>query len=323
MKDEGLIQVQIERYLDGQMTEAETHTFDQALQSDQALQTAVDDELLLRAAMQRLREQDLRSKLKEWRKNTPESSSNTGSTSQNRMNWPIVLALLALSLLVFYIYRSRLEAGIVQPPPNDPSGEIANLSEANNQKSIPLPQENKEAPITEKPQPEVRKLPKNNPEDAMANKLALIRELLYDPSGYLRRPQMVQRSISPADTLTILSLKAQAASALEKNNFKAALRWLEKIDSSDLVTRQMTAHALFGAARYDEAAESFRSLSKSGSAGLDARWNLAMCYFAQYPKRQREYHLEMEQMLQGNSPSLRDKAMKWQATVKAKMPEMQ
>ena len=323
MENEAPIMAQIERYLDGMMTKGDAIAFEQQLRENQSLQAALEEEQLVRAAMQRVREQELRANLKAWRKNAPEAPPSTKMRPKKRLNWQAWLALLAFCLLLFWVYRQLQAAGQGQPPIDELNREKTNLPDSNIQKVVPKDPEDKELKVINARPHEAQKSPKKESEDALANTLAIVRQLVYDPSGYLKPPRTAQRSVSPADTLTILSLKAQAAAALEKNDFKAALRWLEKIDSSDLVTRQMMAHALFGAGRYDEAATVFRGLSQSGSFGLDARWNLAMCYFARYPKRQEEYRMEMEQMLHGNSPSLRDKAIKWQAKVKAKMPGMQ
>jgi len=313
-KDEQ-IQVQIERYLDGLMTEAENAAFEQQLQVSETLREALEEERMVRDAMQRLREQELRAKLKQWRQNAPEPPTSPELVTKKRFGWRFWLALVTVGLLVFWgikLYRVSGDKG--KPGTGNQNFQQPNPSDTSNYKAVPDPTVNIKEPVRSTNAPKMTT-------DPLLLRLASIQKLIDSELGYIKNQPLAQRSNSPAENPDSLSAETLAAIALEKGEFDKALQYVAQLDASNSEVRNMKAHALFGAKQYAKATEEFRAVSqKNGPFKKDAQWNIVMCYFAQYPDGQEDYRQEIEQILKGNSKWLQKKAKDWQERVQRSMP---
>ncbi|MBC7777435.1 MAG: hypothetical protein H7246_18520 [Phycisphaerae bacterium] len=307
-KDE-LKQVQVERYLDGLMTEAEIAAFEQQLQGSDTLREALEEERMVRDAMQRLREQELRAKLLQWRQNAPEPTPSPEVPTKKRFGWRFWLVLVTAVFLLIWAYRVMNDpargAGGQKTPKHD-------FPDSSQIKIVP-PTVFREEPVHSPP------LQKKQT-DPLLQRLASVQELIQSKLGLIKPQPIAKRTITTTANPDSLSTETLAATALEIGDFNKALQYIAQLDASKPDVRYMKAHALFGTKQYAKAAEDFRALVNSTHYGADARWNIVMCYFAQYPEGQEDYRREIEQMLQGSSKKLQKKAKAWQEQVQRSIP---
>lgn len=310
MENDELRQQQIEHYLNARMTEEESLAFEQQLKGDPSLQAALEEERLVGAAMLKLREHDLRANLKKWRKESAQRAEPF------RAGWWSGLTLVVVGLAIFWAIWHF--AGTSPAKPATPSIEKHQTPIASNDSThgaLPPPAK------PENPPSPPSLPPKNNKQPIASQLKETVQSLLNSPLGYIEPTKFAQRNAGSADPLPTQNAKAEAASALENRDFNSALRWLSRADSTDPQILQMTAHALFGTKRYHEAAAVYSQLTRYERYALDAQWNLAMCYFAQYPDKKEEYQQEIKRFLEGNSRSLRNRAEQWETARKRQMAE--
>jgi len=300
----------IERYLDGLMTEAEANAFEQQLWTNQTLRASLEDEQLVRAAMQRQRELDLRAKLKKWRQEMPKSPYVMGDASKKRPGWWWVGLLVLILLFVGYQYFFL--------PPQKPVPTPGPAKENIVDSTVQII-DNKQIAENKNPNTHSKDYPKNG-NNARSRSAELAQVLIHSEIGYIKPQPTRYRGEGGEDTIPSVIAKREALLALDNGNFDMALRWLQQANQADAEVLQLTAHSLFGSKRYAEAAETFRLLLSNKRFGVDARWNMVMCYFAQYPEGQEDYRRELQQLLESSSPKLRAKALKWQEEVREKMP---
>jgi tetratricopeptide (TPR) repeat protein len=307
MDNDELKSIAIERYLDGLMTEAESTAFEQQMQADPTLQAALEDERLVRAAMQRQREQDLRAKLKKWRQEVPETPAITETPTQKRLGMWLLMLVMVLVLL-----GGAYQHFFTSEPPEVPVVVIDTTLHAIQIESV--------ADSGQTISPSKGSPIKAN--DALRKRLASVQTLINLDNGYAKPLYKNYRGGGERDTLSSTIAKKEALDAMDRQDFDRALRRLKQANQDDAEVLQLTAHALFGSKRYSEAAESFRALIDNKRFSIDARWNMVMSYFAQYPDGQEAYQREIEQMLQNDSPpSLRKKAKKWKEMVRVTFPD--
>jgi tetratricopeptide (TPR) repeat protein len=271
---------------------------------------AVDDERLVIAAMQVAREKDLRAKMRLWRQELPdpppltEEAVETPKPYWDARKWRILLLIGILLLLAVFCWRMDVfgnHDGNTEPPSGN-----TNPVETQNTPDVPV-NENKTTPATSPGKPQ---------------KQAILRQqLVSGPLGIQGLPTTDKRSGSNADPQKVNTPKSCATAALKTRNYSAAMQCLEKADSTDRSLFWLRAHAFFGLKRYDEAATHFQTLLNSTQWGVDARWNLLMCYFMSYPERQAEYRSELDKMLQDKGSGLQKKAVEWQKLVAESLPE--
>lgn len=298
----------IERYLDGRMTSEEAVAFEANMKEDEVLSKAVSAEQMMREAMQRARARDLRLKTAKWRQNLPDPPPAPTTPVPKGPGYRLYFWLIALvcCLLLFAVYRqcTRSPEGGLSNPPDEKQNEPIRDTTGNNageQQGRQFTPPEKPAELKSKPQAG-NGTSKNT---YSARHIAAMRNVAHSAAGYVRiQPSVIKNAASPDTAVTVIS-KAKAADALKNNKWEAALRWLRQADSTDINVRQMKAHALFGAQRYDEAAEVFRTLAGSRLYGPDARKNIVICYLAQFPERQEAYRRELELLITSGSPALR------------------
>lgn len=283
------------------MTEAERQAFEQELAETPDLQEALNDERLIAAAMQQARAQELRDKMRQWEEG-PADPPPAGelSTQKNKKWWPWLFGGgLLLSALLWLLWPSKP----VVPPAT--------------------PDQNPVRPEGGAPPPMVNQ-PESHPEKSHGteihdqkkhdNRMAL-NEAVQSPYGYYDLSSDYTKRGGPAQNAGA-GEKVAALDCLKRSDYSGALGHLSKLDSTDTMVRALRAHALFKSGRYNEAAVVFRSLANSSTFGAEARWNVLMCYFAQYPAKKAEYERELEQLRQDSDyPSLRTRAIEWQQLV--------
>ncbi len=312
MDNDELKSLAIERYLDGRMTEAETIAFEQQMQADPTLEAALEDERLVRAAMQRQREQDLRAKLKRWRQEVPEAPATEVMLPQKGSAWRFGIGIFAVGLLLWGGYRI-ISGSTEGKQGTEGQHRVPYRLDSTSQEAIPVASSDEVTPQKGSPKKANDPLPKL---------LASVQTLIHLDEGYAKPQFKNYRGNVEGDTLSSTIAKKEAITALGEKNFALTLSWIKQADQSDAEVLYIKGHALFGAKRYPEAAKAFRALIDNKRFGIDARWNMVMCYFAQYPDGQEDYLREITLMLQSDSsPSLRKKAEKWKEMVQNTMPD--
>lgn len=321
MQNEEKRQELIESYLDGRMTGGEIVAFEANMKEDETLREAVNEERMVREAMQRARARDLRLKTAKWRQNLPDPPPAPTSPAPKVPGYRLYFWLIALvfCLLLFAVYRqcTRSPEGGQSNSPGEKQNETIRDTTGNNageQQGRQFTPPEKPAELQSKPQAGNGTLKKTY----SARHIAAMRNVAHSAAGYVRIPPSVIKNAALPDTAAAVTSKAKAAEALQNNDWEAALRWLRQSDSTDIHVRQMKAHALFDAQRYDEAAEVFRTLAGNRLYGPDARKNIVICYLVQFPERQEAYRREIELLRTSGSPALRQ----WVESLEAELNKL-
>lgn len=312
----------IERYLDGMMEGRERAVFEQQIQVDSTLEQALQDEILVRAAMRRMQENELRAKIRHWREDPDDKRPFFLFNAAFWRDWRTwLLILLAAGLLAWFFYpRKKTEP--VQPPVPETSSE--NIPPPPTPTLLPAASDNPSAPQAAR-QPvrtERKNKPRARPPAPEKEKLAIravrdnlvravrdsITSTVMESFAQSRATNSISnRPTKSADGDTLsgsAALIVQADRAIQDRAFTEALRLLRQADSTDAEVRLKTAEALFGDRRYAESAPLFRGLSDHLLYGIDARKNLVLCYLAQFPREQETFQQELDTLLKSQSPTL-------------------
>lgn len=245
----------IEQYLQGELTEAETTAFRQALENDPALAQSVAEH---REIMERLEALRLRKKVKKALAQPTDRISTTPLFLSNRTFWILLASLL---LLAFVLWQFGGKQSAVTP---------GVPSDTNQEQSAPAPgmAENTGSAPTKAP---VKSSESRN------RLLALAR-------GYHERPtaDVIRDAGESTQEKTAKTRIQLATDAFEKGNFSLAADILrpDELVAQDEVARFLRASARFEVGQYAGAAQDFNTLQSSLMYKQEARWNFLLCQLA-------------------------------------------
>jgi hypothetical protein len=228
----------IEAYLLGELHGAELTAFEQALQQDQQLATAVADH---RQVLQRLEGMRVRGVVQS-------ALMQSAPPSAGRSWWWILfLVACGAGLLVFLFAPNLSKSKAPLPAATTPSEPVA-------QTPVDTP--------ASQVAPELKSKGPKTPTLA-----SLAKKYQAKPSATLLR------SVSPAKEKSVLE---QAQEAYHQGLYRQTLQLLEGVpDDED--TRYYRANALFGLSRFAEAETAYQSLETSFQYRDEARWNRFLC----------------------------------------------
>lgn len=261
----------IDDYLDERLDAETRRRFEEAMAGDAGLSDLVQKERVLREALWRARALDLKEKLGAWQNETPPPASPF------RFKWIWVIAgVAALALLAYFAPK----LGLKKDAPGD-SLPVFNRDSVTQKQAVPDRMDERQPAEKDKEQATTAQRPQKGLYAAQIRQRAL--------SGY--RPPLVTatRRTMQKDSIAVLDKYSEAARAYQAKDYAGALGWVRQADTSRAETRQLYAHVLFQLGQYEAAAEVFQSLKNVNPFGLDAQWNLLMCYKALYPRKEEEY----------------------------------
>lgn len=318
MDEAKISQEKIARYIDGTLTEQERTAFEIQLAEDEGLQQAVANEKWVQEAMWRLREQELREKMQQWKGSKPPESKPGDSVFMRGNGTWLLLFFATLAIIGLYLFnligKPSIESRIKPQTPTSLTADSIPF------KSVPEPDTSHlyqvGVPIKTDQQGTERKTisahalpatPNTSYRITEINQLAMAVEesarskFINSPSTGSRQAGQLQIDSLPKEA----RLKIAGKKALEQKKYLQALQQFQQLDQVDDDVRYWTAEALFGNRQYEEAAEIFRTFRQHDKLGLDASKNLVLCYRAQYPKRQDEFRKELQALKDSKSPGLR------------------
>ncbi|MBX2892037.1 MAG: tetratricopeptide repeat protein [Saprospiraceae bacterium] len=321
MDNEELRNEQIEKYLDGAMTNGERLAFESQMRNDPTLQQAVDDERLVRAAMQRLQEQELRAKMEQW---WQESAAPPRSAYPFYPYLKYGLLMLAVAVAGYMLWPSRTTVSNDGVPPTPQLQDTTKPADGHLEPTgeQPPPQ----ATIEQIPQtPSPNKAPNNtktlatsdNLSESPDNTAARVED--FARLRYVGSPPLASRKSENTSTDNVLAeplkAKTQGKTALDKKEYGEALDWLQRADTTDHEVRYWMAEAHFQNRNYDEAVRLLQPIATALQFRVDAQKNLVLCYLAQYPNRKTEYEQALQRLLESPSKTLRE----WAESLKAEL----
>lgn len=279
----------IERYLLGELPEAELAAFENALQSDAALVKSVAQH---REIMDRLDALRLRKKVKA---SMEPSSARIVPMYADRNFWAMAASLILISAAIWFFNQpNRTSTQMVK---NDPET-ITSDTFRTPPNVIPVPKPNEAVP--------------DKTIEKGAQLIALAREFHEQPSQTLvRGAAQPEGDSSPKTTVQ------KAADAFYAKNYRLAADLLK----DDIQVRQddsaryLRANARFNTGKFAGAAKDFDALKDSFQFNHEARWNFVLCQFAM-GKMEKAQTL-LAQMIKEQDFPFRDKAIKLNARIAA------
>lgn len=247
----------IERYLDGDLNQAELAEFEAALQADPNLAESLARH---REMTQRLDALRLRNKVKA----ATQAQHHRGQTLYTRRRyWALAasLVLLASAIWFFYQQTSPLRSDWADQP----------VSPSPSEQPAPLPE-------TTPLEPTPEQVPNAQPDAQRSRQLALAREYILQPSSSMIRDAAQQPDASASKTIA-----RQAAEAYEKQHYRQAADLLKNdaLVAEDDALRFLRANARFQAEQFPQAASDFEALKQSFQFKHEARWNFILCLLAE------------------------------------------
>lgn len=277
----------IERYLLGELPEAELAAFENALQSDAGLARSVVQH---RELMQRLEALRLRNKVKTSME--PQHATSVPIYA-DRNFWAMAAILILVSAAIWFLNQPNdTKTQRVQNPP-----EI-------------LQKDTFKTPPNVIPVPKLNQAVQDRTIEKAAQLIALAREFHEQPSQNLVRGAAKQEG-DPSPK-TILQMAAEAFFA--KNYRLAADLLKDDIQvRQDDSARYLRANARFNTGQFAGAAKDFDALKDSFQFNHEARWNFVLCQFAM-GKMEKAQTL-LAQMIKEQDFPFRDKAIKLNARI--------
>lgn len=305
----------IEKYLDGTLPAEEQTAFEAQLSSDEVLQQEVADERLVREAMWRMREEELRAKMRQWKaKPAPQPwPGNVAGFIRNNRNWLLLLLAFVIGSIIVFLSQKTQPIPLTTPDeePSKPKNNILH------DPSPPLDTTNHhQVDASENPAFKEKRLNNqthtiqpNNHRDQPANQHDLTAEEAAREKFIYSSPLASRQGSTSAKTDSlnaILKMKIAGKKSLDQKDYLQALEQLQQADYTDDEVRYWTAEALFGNRQYEAAAVLFQNFTEHFLFGVDAQKNLVLCYLAQYPGKQKEFTETLQTLKQSRSKSLRE-----------------
>lgn len=265
----------IDDYLHDRMSEADRKTFKQALETDAALAQQVEALRTEAHVLRLMREDALLDQFAEWAREEDEKKSAGGGGPDSAKiipayrQWMIPLAAaaaiaLAIGAVAFgWFDEKKTDTGIVDKPGYPQDSPAVN---------IPV------SPAPETPQQMVETPAIKSPgSDSRYAQLAT--------RYYAGGDEFAQTLMGAGDTVA-KSRYEKAVELYEAKDFRAALRQLERPDSTQLKQYLfLRAHTLYRLGRFEAALADFRAFRQFRFAGekYDAQWGEAICLLQQMP----------------------------------------
>ncbi|HMQ60229.1 MAG TPA: hypothetical protein PKE06_06130 [Flavilitoribacter sp.] len=307
---------EIERFLLGEMPEAEAVEFRRRIADNPELAMAVEMQQMELDAGEVLIEEQLRGDMARWKE---EGQPDHKPRGKNR-NWIWGIGLLVAGLgvwaLVAVLQPGGPAPGQEPAPPEKPvSNELApKLPVAENQPDDPgnAPTQQQETG-NEKAQDQSPVREKNNTTTGNARYLAVVGDFYEDLDAANLRGAGNNGQNDPL---------APALTAYENRQYEEALKAADQFGKGNsyyIRAQEIKAHALFQLKAYDKSAAVFQSIGRSGLPPYNerAQWNELLCYAARYPADKAQFEAVLAALTADAGHPFHEKAIELGKKIKA------
>ncbi|MEQ8702286.1 MAG: hypothetical protein RIC19_00110 [Phaeodactylibacter sp.] len=322
----------IQDYLDGEMSDADRHRFEQDCAKDKSLAA---DLALYQSVQQALRDEEalvafrrkVTDRIAQHQSLKVDSAKAGRAGGRNLLLFLIALAIMGGALFLFRRSgSSSIPQAIDQPDTPSPSS-LANsvdststsIVKADDIAAPPSDPREASAPLQKETSPSAQEKPRGRKAEASAYRQLALSE--FTTTTFVFRGITTDNGSGDSSEYALL-LFAQAGATTDVT---AQQSYLERVvealkgsrvaeDPRLLLTR---AQAYFQLGQYAKAASDFKALRNSFIYGGDADWGLALCYLAQMPAKADAFQDAMSVLLMDESHSFHAKAVQLSKQVEA------